>query len=282
MSTDSRPFSLTLEGGQTLRGSIDRLAADPVARVVLIPAFGLSMLDLLTPAYYLLVNGFEVVRFDPTCHVGTSDGEIGDFTLGGMADDIAAVLEAYADEATAVVSISLSSRAAFRALGSAQVRGTVFLSPVVHTQRTLLEVCGDDLIGDYLSDRSPDDYTILGLTVKKSFCADCVDGGFADLQGALDDASRLRMPCSFIAGSTDRWVDIAEVEQIAAAIPQARVKPLTGANHQMFRSPVILKSYLGAALAELFALYGLAGEPSVPAFRDVIQFVNQSKDRHAA
>lgn len=273
----TEPFSLPAAGGGTMRGEIDRAAGGAVARCILLPAFGLTSLDLLALAYYLLCNGFEVVRFDPTCHVGTSDGEVIDFRLGQLAADIDRVVEVHADRDTSVIGISLSSRAAFRALARHMLRGVFFLSPVVNTRQTLFEVCSEDLVGKYLDRSLPELYSILGLTVNREFCGDCLDQNLASLNGTLTDAASIAVPTCLIVGSEDRWVATDEVERVAAVMPTARMVTISGANHQMFKSPVIFQSYIATLLREMFSLYDLVGEPIVPRFADVVRYINGVK-----
>lgn len=269
----STSFELPSPGGGTVRGEIDRPAGPVHGRCVLVPAFGLSMLDLLVPAYSLLANGFEVVRFDPTHHVGVSDGGIAGFTLGGLTGDLAAVLDAHGDGRTSLVSISLSARAALRVLTRRSLFAAFFLSPVVNVRRTLREVCGEDLIALYQRPEHPDRYTILGLEVGDGFCADCLDLDLTDLDGTVADARAVTTPAVVVAGSADRWVDIGEVQKVVAALPSGRVAPVAGATHQMFRSPVVLSAYLEVLLQELFTAHGLDGRPVVPPFRELVRLV---------
>jgi pimeloyl-ACP methyl ester carboxylesterase len=273
----TEPFRIQAADGATIECEIDRPHSGSIGRCILLPAFGLTKLDFTTPAYYLLNNGFEVIRFDPTHHVGASDGEIADFTMTRLAADIGAVLDRCATPSTIVVSISLSSRAAFRALADRELRGLFLLSPVVNTRHTLLEVAGEDLISLYREGRLPEVYEILGFGVKSTFCKDCIDGNFADLRSTIVDVARLAAPTTFIVGSHDQWVDIEEVNQVAASLPRSRIIPISGANHQMFRSPTIIQSYLSTLLGALYEQLGLSGAPDVPRFQDVIRFVSKRK-----
>lgn len=272
-----RSFTLGGEAGRTIRGDIDTPAGVVVGRCILLPAFGLTKLDLLVMAYYLLVNGFEVVRFDPTCHVGDSDGDVGDFRLGTLACDVERVAAHHADADTAVVGISLSSRAAFRALAGVDLKGLFLLAPVVHTRQTLFEVCGEDLIGQHLEGSAPEAYSILDMMVARAFCEDCVAGRFDSLASTQDDARRVAAPTCLVVGSQDRWVAPEDVAQVADVMPACRLITLDGANHQMFRSPVMFQAYLAVLLQELRSAYGQVGEPVLPRFAEVVRYVNAAK-----
>ncbi len=273
----SKTFQLVTPEGRGIRGQIDMPFIQKVGRCILLPAFGLTMQDLNAATYYLLINGFEVVRFDPSCHVGISDGHVADFKLSQFATDIGAVIGSLADRQTSLVSISLSCRPALRVMSKFALKGLFLLSPVVNTRQTLLEVCGEDLIGQYLEGTSPDSYSILGMSVKRAFCQDCVEKEFDSLSSTLMEASSIETPTCLIVGSDDRWVAIEEVERLAKVMPLCALRRLDGANHQMFRSPIIFQAYLRALLHELFVAYEVQGEPDLPRFSEVVRFVNGIK-----
>ena len=54
--------------------------------IVIMPKYGESKKNNLSLAYYLVSNGFRVIRFDFTSHFGESDGSMLDFTLGDILD----------------------------------------------------------------------------------------------------------------------------------------------------------------------------------------------------
>ncbi|WP_280455690.1 hypothetical protein [Nocardia brasiliensis] len=64
---------------------------DPVGRVIVVPPFGTVMRRGRAIALYFLLNGFDVIRYDPTNHVGESDGTIRDLTPDALAADLALV-----------------------------------------------------------------------------------------------------------------------------------------------------------------------------------------------
>jgi hypothetical protein len=57
----------------------------------------------------------------------------------------------------------------------------------------------------------------------------------------------------------------------------AHVARMEGANHQMFRSPVVLLTYITALLTRILELYSIADAPVIPPFRDLVQFVNRQR-----
>ncbi|MGC4059459.1 MAG: hypothetical protein QM749_00825 [Aquabacterium sp.] len=282
LEVTSNPFQLSTAEGQSIKGQIDTPLAGVIGRCILLPAFGLTTQDLNAMSYYLLINGFEVIRFDPTCHVGISDGEVAHFKLSQFAADIETVVNSLANRQTCVISISLSCRPALRVIAKAALKGLFLLSPVVNARQTLHEVCGEDLIGQYLDGTAPASYSILGMTVARAFCKDCVEKEFDSLASTLMEASSIETPTRVIAGSEDRWVALEEVAQLAAAMPSCKLIKLDGANHQMFRSPVIFQAYLKVLLHELFIAYEVQSEPDLPRFSEVVRYINGIKREQKA
>jgi hypothetical protein len=260
--------------GQKLKGEVFKPAGEILGRCVLVPPFGMSSLNLTSSAYYLLRNQFEVIKFDLTSHVGESDGSIADFTLFDMASDIDLVLRTYATPQTSVVSFSLSSRAAFRVLHKHDLLGTFFLSPVVNVRETIRHVVKEDAIGAQIEGKAKDYYSVLGFDVKQEFCRDCVDSGFADLGGAIADAKDITFPAFIVIGAEDSWVDIREVALLAARLPHGRVLPISGGNHQLFRSPVMFHAFHKTLLIELTALYGQDIPVQMPDLREAVRFMS--------
>ncbi|MGE5307931.1 MAG: hypothetical protein ACM3OC_02465, partial [Deltaproteobacteria bacterium] len=61
--------------------------------IVIPPAFGETKRDALKLAYCLVKNGFNVVRYDATDHVGESQGEMVNASFSKMKDDLLSVLD---------------------------------------------------------------------------------------------------------------------------------------------------------------------------------------------
>jgi acyl transferase family protein len=117
----TKPFHLPARRGQTIRGLIHhpRVPALEPAVIVAVGGMGMPIRQTLRPAAHLLANGFIVIRFDPTNSVGPSDGNIADFTLTGLLDDLRLVASwaagTFAVPGIGVFAVSLSARAALRA-----------------------------------------------------------------------------------------------------------------------------------------------------------------------
>jgi len=262
--------------GQIIRGELFKLTDQPHGRCILVPPFGMSSLDLTSSAYYLIRNGFEVVKFDLCSHVGDSDGEMEDFTLSSMAEDVDLVLDKYATPSTSVICYSLSSRSAYRVLHKHNLFSAIFMSPVVNAHETIAHAAEEDAIGAQINGNAKPMYTVIGFDVKQEFCRDCVDSGFDALDGAIADARQIKFPTRFIIGNEDAWVERHEVAELVGQLSDARLISIPGGNHQLFRSPVMFQAFHKVMLGELSSLYGKNKAFQLPNLKDVVRFVSRT------
>ena len=274
-----QPFTLLNSAEAAIRGRVSAQRTTPHGRCILVQPFGVTQKDLLVPAFYLLRNGFEVVRFDPTNHVGVSDGSVSDFTISRLCEDIRHVLETFESSSSSVVSFSLSMRPTLRAVRDLEFASLWGILPVFNMRSTLKAVCGDDLIGMYLDGAAPDSYTVLNFDVKRAFCADCVDAGFDGLEGSIRDAAQIETPTRLVLGDTDPWIAQEDVDCVGNAFPNCSLYGVSGGSHQIFRSPILLDAYMTLIIEGLFRDHGIDAPVVLPPFREVIAFANESK-RH--
>jgi pimeloyl-ACP methyl ester carboxylesterase len=264
--------------GVSLAAQLDTPAEPVVGRCLLVPTFGLSMLDHTVLAYYLLLNGFAVLRFDASNHVGASPGDIARFTMSGLVAEISAALGLEAEEPTAVIGASLSTRAALRALREIRVAGFFAMSPVVNLRKTLGLAARSDLVGHFLAGSAPPLCKLLGFELESSrFLEDCVREGFAGLEDSKADAARMTAPSVWIAGDADRSISLAETVEVIECLPRGKLVKLAGANHELFRSPVVQHMYFAVLVEELLRLTGCGRESVCPQYKDVIDFVQRRK-----
>jgi Acyl transferase len=272
-----RPFTTLNSGNAAIRGCVSSPLTRSHGRCILVQPFGVTQKDLLVPTYYLLRNGFEVVRFDPTNHVGVSDGSVSDFTISRLCEDIRHVLESFKASSSSVISFSLSMRPTLRAMRNLEFASLWGILPVFNMRSTLKAVCGDDLIGMYLDGVAPDSYTILNFDVKRAFCADCVAAGFDGLEGSIRDAAQIETPTRLVLGDKDPWIAQEDVNCVGDAFPNCSFYGVSGGSHQIFRSPVLFDAYMALIIKGLFRDYGIDAPVVLPPFREVIAFANQSK-----
>ena len=81
--------------GQRILGYYDHLQGSRPSNspvVLITPGYGETKREYIALAYYLAANGFHVVRYDHTNHVGESEGHHVNTSLSSMKDDLQAMI----------------------------------------------------------------------------------------------------------------------------------------------------------------------------------------------
>jgi len=187
----------------------------PIA--VVAPGFGRTMADLASLSLYLTANGVTTYRFDPLDHVGLSDGNIGDYTLGATLESYRAVLRVVrTNEAwcpVTVVGVSMSARAALRAAYAPNVRRLVSLVGVVDVVATLSEVIGPGLItGESAALPETVDFEIHSIR-PHALHAEC-HNGWGSIEGTVREMAGLTIPAIAVYAIGDPWVPACGVRRV--------------------------------------------------------------------
>jgi len=190
---------------------------------VICPGYGETKKEYVSLAYFLANNGFHVLRFDYTDHVGESDGDILHSTLTRMQADLNAILE-YAERIwpaspVAVIATSLAGRVALKTLArSPRSKLLLLLTPVVDVQATLSAVHQEDLIGTYAQGTRRGVINMLGFNIDADqWLEDATRFEYADLKSTLHDALQIKIPVVVFASEQDAWVRYDAVKQVAMA-----------------------------------------------------------------
>lgn len=271
--------SVSAADGRSIRCVIDEPLGTMHAQVVLAPVFAATAHSMFPFSYALARNGYRVIRLDFRDHVGASDGDIPNALMTGQVEDIESVLREYPN--SFLVGLSLSSRAAFRALANgAQTRGGVFITPVVNMVHTLAEALGKDVLTCHES-QIPPSVEVLGQDVGGAFAFDCRRSGFLSIEDSSADLLASAAPLSLVVGDADPWVRTSDVAQVAKRLQPGRVNVVTvqAATHKLNRNPVVTMRYVKAMLDELFRLQGQSGVPYVPEFDEMVRVMNESQVR---
>jgi PAS domain S-box-containing protein len=171
-----------------------------VPLVVISPGFSATKSDYLGLSYLLSANGFRVLRYDPLDHPGESVGEVHRATLGGLAEDLRAVMSyarrTWEQARIALVAFDLSARGALKIAGQDAAPDCLILcNPIYDLQEELKILHRRDLAGDYRLGVRRGIGNLFGLNVNiDRFLRDAEDGGFLDLPSSIRDAAQLRAP----------------------------------------------------------------------------------------
>jgi SAM-dependent methyltransferase/pimeloyl-ACP methyl ester carboxylesterase len=231
--------------GLRIAACLDHVGGDMRARpwVLLAPKFGETKKTTLHLAYHLVANGLNVLRFDPTNHVGESEGRMLDFTMpGAVVDAIAGLdyLEASfgVNQVTAVAN-SLSARCMLRvAAEDSRVQKLICIAGVVNLIATIQEINKEDLLGLYQQGHHWGITDFLGFDINGDvFLRTLIQSKLGDLAGSIEDAARLNIPSVFFYAARDVWVDKLEVEQVVAVNPRGQLVPVAAAMHEVRENP---------------------------------------------
>lgn len=190
--------------------------------VVIPPGYGETKRGTLSVAYYLAKNGFRVLRYDATNHVGESDGEILNATLSGFKDDLTATLDYVAQtfeiHRVGVVASSLAKRVAIKAAAEdKRIALLVGIVGVVDLQDTLRAVYKEDMIQECLEGKRWGVTDVLGFEVSGRFLETAIADRYHDLQSTKEDMSKLDIPVVFLVAENDVWVRLDQVKIVLEA-----------------------------------------------------------------
>lgn len=254
MADAPRLLRITGPRSRRIAAVLERADHDEASRplVVIAPAFEHSIRHGVVIARYLLREGFDVLRYDASNHVGLSDGEIADFSLTSALADLVEVVrfarEGLAPANISVVANSLAGRVAIRAAGqlAGELTCVAAIACVVNVRATVTAACGSDTIGDWLSGRVSDvlaTFKVATHPVKYTFSKIANDDDWLTPESALADMDAARsVPFFNVHGDLDPWVSTEEILAFAARAPNAELVVLRGAVHQL--NPVTARTAL--------------------------------------
>lgn len=212
--------------------------------IIVMPGYGETKRDVLTIAYYLAANGFNVIRYDATDHVGESDGSIYYTTMKKLENDLVSTIDfleqQYGVHTCGVVASSLSARSAMKA--AAYDKRIVFFGSmvgVVNLQFTLHAVYNENILVDVANGRIKDTYEVLGFEVRNDFFVEADPHRYRSLEQTIHDMEQFTMPVVFVAAENDMWVRKEDTVKAFEAIPSQHKQLfiLTEALHQLFENP---------------------------------------------
>jgi pimeloyl-ACP methyl ester carboxylesterase len=289
----SAEFTLATSLGR-IAGVIDTMpgnsADGPV--VVVPPTFGRTIQDYGVVAWTLAANGFRVVRYDQTCHVGASEGLMQDFSPRNAISDLHAVLDhvatALAPPRVGVVAFSLGFRFALRALaGRHDIAMLLGIGAVVDMRATLAIALREDYFSLLEDSILPATALALGHRVKDTFIADSAGLDLHTLQSASTDAERLQAAVVVIVNELDPWVAVTDIRRaLADAVrggPTELVTVPSVAQHEIQRNPVAAVTALREMVAACRRHLGVGADdavvPSLPQMARVQRAQAVSADR---
>lgn len=215
--------------------------------VILAPRYGETKKNSLQLAYTLVANGFKVLRFDQTNHIGESDGNMDQFTLSGAADDILAAVryvDSFCEPAEiSLVALSLSCRSGIRACAQeSRISRLINVVGMVDMDKTLQAIYKRDFFGELAAGCDWRMVDILGFEIDgKHFHDDLIKSDMNSLDGALKDAEAVKVPVLHLAAENDMWVHRGDVDQVISKMPDAMLLTVPGVGHEINESTEALQ-----------------------------------------
>ena len=217
--------------------------------VVLAPGYGETKRDYLTLAYFFACNGFHVIRYDHTNHVGESQGTHFDISLSSMKYDFQAVVQFVRQQwpqgPVIGVASSLSARVALKAEAEEPALALlVLLVGIVDVQQSVATVHQEDVFANYLNGQIQDSANILGFNVGQQFLCDAVTNKFSTLNTTLDDVKALRTPVMYVSAGKDAWIERHALDTFKQAIDSHSSKwvDVPEALHRLQENPKVARS----------------------------------------
>jgi len=248
--------------------------------VIVAPGYGETKKEHIALAYHLAVNGFHVLRYDHSNHVGESDGDIQHSTLSSMQADLIALLDfaegRWPDSPLAVITTSLAGRVALKAVSREdRVKLLVLLTGVVDVQATLRAVHQEDLVGDYMRGVKRGVINMLGFNIDAdAWLGDAVASGYADLRSTIKDMEQARTPVAFFCAEHDAWVDLGSVKTAHETLRADRkhLYVIPEALHRLSENPRKARAVFRQVVLccrEHFAEAAAAGPIQAPSQREI-------------
>lgn len=247
----SYPMTILKNNGQRIRAICDDpIQAAPSVRptVVMAPGYGETKRDYLALAYYFAANGFRVLRYDHTNHVGESDGQHYHVSLSSMKEDFQTMVRfvglQWPGSAVIGLASSLGVRAALRAESDRPALDLlVLLVGIVNVRATVTAVHQEDVFTNYVKGCQPETTNILGFNVGRHFLADACREHFVSLEDTLQDVQHLQTSVMMVSAGNDAWVDGQDLVRFAKALGPRLGNWIVApeALHRLQENPLIAK-----------------------------------------
>lgn len=272
-SMSSSRLTIEKANGQRISAYHDRpfkRSSTKQSVVVIAPGYGETKRDYLTLAYYFASNGFHVVRYDHTNHVGESDGAHYHVSLSSMKNDFQTVTRyvkaTWPHSAIIGVAASLASRVALKAeAGCPTLSLLIILMGIVNVQRSAGMVHQEDLFAGYGNGQCPDSANFLGFNVGNQFLGDAIANKFVTLEDTLIDAESLTSPVILVSAGKDAWVAPDDLQAFRNALGRRLVHWMVvpDALHRLQENPKRARETYRQLIAQCHEHVGQKASPDV-------------------
>ncbi len=235
--------------------------------VIISPGFGETKRDYLALAYALASNGFHVLRYDHTDHVGESEGDMAQTTCTGMKQDLLTLLRfaahTWPTSPIVLVAAGMAGRVALRVVSpQVKVNLLILLGSILDIGATLHAVHGEDVIGAYPKNARLGVINILGWNVGATcWLGDVIQGSYSGLRSTIKDAEKITIPTILFAAESDPWVPYPSVQEVQAALgphlrrTQLLPEPFHRLNHDPQTNRALSRQIVADCLEHCYPAY---------------------------
>lgn len=199
--------------------------------IIIPPAYGETKKNSLQLGYYLAQNGFNVIRYDATNHVGESEGDVFYASVSQDKNDLITTMDFISNEMKTsqfgVVATSLGARVGIKcASQDKRIRFVICIAGVVDFRFTLMTVYNEDIIGDFLKGSPRHTYEIFGYEMGNYFLESAVKDEYHNLETTINDIQNIDVPIVFICPEEDEWNKIEDIDKIISIFPKKKIQKL--------------------------------------------------------
>jgi ubiquinone/menaquinone biosynthesis C-methylase UbiE/pimeloyl-ACP methyl ester carboxylesterase len=196
----------------------DRKNRAELPLIIIPPAFGETKADSIALSYFLAANGFGVLRYDGTNHLGESEGDIFGFTMDSGRDDLIATIEfvtrEFSPSCIGIVARSLGWRFSLKvAAKDPRVSFLLGIGGIVNLQASIHAAYQDDLVELFIQRRyhGTKIEDIFGFEISRDFIDNAIASGYHNLQTTMKDFSAMTKPAVYMHAEKDVWVSESDV-----------------------------------------------------------------------
>jgi len=278
--------------GKEIIGFFDHLEDEEKGKpiVIICPSYGETKKSAIMISYHLVMNGFNVIRYDNTDHVGESEGDMIGFTLLKAKEDLLSTIdfvgERFGAKNVIVVASSLANRAAIKAAAEdKRIKLLIGLAGVVNLQYTLNYVYKEDLVGNHISGKKWGITDILGHDIDfDNFLSEAVRNKFSDLETTKEDMEKVTAPYVYFFAEKEAWVSMEEAKEIVNLDSSHghEFHVISDAMHELYENPratrLALERMVGSCLKHIYGLEDIK-EILKPDMRHVVRQNRLERER---
>ncbi len=212
----------------------------PIGNVVIMSPFGKTTHDNFLIAHYFRLNNFNVYRFDPRNHVGLSSGDMEDFSLQQLDQDVIIAFDNFIlDKSlpTFIISISISYPASLKFMSkNSWIKGLISLVPAVHPDDTVTRVIKCDVKRYRTDEKLPCYQYGFGCKIKaKNFIMAIEKANYSNFEDMIGYAKLVDNPMYILAADKDEYVNLQDVFKLKQAFKNKNsdVLVLNGLTHDI-------------------------------------------------